>query len=257
MNLYAAIDILEAKAVRLQQGDFARRTVYGQDPLQAARRWVSEGARFLHVVDLDGAKRGEPVNLEHLRKIAAELGEVTDLIEYGGGLRSTDAVERALEAGADRVVLGTAAFTQPGLLEELLSGHRERVAVAVDARGDRVTLGGWLEQTDQLADTAIRGLAERGVATVIYTDVKRDGTLEGVSEPVIEDLCRAAGPARLVYSGGVGTLEDIRRLAALGIHNLDGVIVGKALYEERFSVSEAQAALRSVPGRAARPSRSR
>jgi phosphoribosylformimino-5-aminoimidazole carboxamide ribotide isomerase len=243
VNLYAAIDILEGKAVRLQQGDFARRTVYGEDPLEAARRWVSEGARFLHVVDLDGAKHGVPVNLEHLRRIVAELGKATEVIEYGGGLRSAEAAEAALEAGADRVVLGTVAFAEQTLLEELLTRHGDRLAVAVDARGGQVTVGGWLERTDQRADTAIRALTERGVRTVIYTNVDRDGTLEGVSAAAVEPLCEAAGAACLLYSGGIGELDDLQRLAALGASNLEGVIVGKALYEERFSVREAQAVL--------------
>jgi phosphoribosylformimino-5-aminoimidazole carboxamide ribotide isomerase len=243
LKLYAAIDILEGKAVRLHQGDFARRTVYGEDPLEAARRWVSEGARCLHVVDLDGAKRGEPVSLDHLRRIASALGEETDVIEHGGGLRSAAAAQSALEAGADRVVVGTAAFTDPTLLQELLSRDRDRLAVAIDARAGRVTVGGWLEGTQQRAEPAISALAEGGVQTIIYTDVDQDGTLQGVSAPAVARLCQAAGTARLVYSGGIGSVDDLRELAELGAPNLEGVIVGKALYEERFSVGEAQEAL--------------
>jgi phosphoribosylformimino-5-aminoimidazole carboxamide ribotide isomerase len=243
VNLYAAIDIMEGKAVRLERGDFGRRTTYGEDPLEAARRWVSEGARFLHVVDLDGARRGEPVSLDHLRRIAAELGDATELIEHGGGLRSSEAVDAALDAGADRVVVGTAAYTQPGLLEELLGSHRDRVAVAVDARSGNIAVEGWSERTDESVDAAISGLAERGVRTVIYTDTERDGTLAGVSTPMVERVSKAAGATRVLYSGGIGGLDDLRRIAALELHNLDGVIVGKALYEERFGVREGQEAL--------------
>jgi phosphoribosylformimino-5-aminoimidazole carboxamide ribotide isomerase len=243
VDLYAAIDIMDGKAVRLERGDFGRHTVYGEDPLEAARRWVAEGARYLHVVDLDGARRGEPVSLEHLRRIAAELGDATELIEHGGGLRSAEAVDAALDAGADRVVVGTAAYAQPALLEELLGSRRDRIAVAVDARAGKITLEGWSARTDEGVDTAVAGLAERGVRTLIYTDVDRDGTLEGVSAQIVEGVCRAAGATRVLYSGGIGGLDDVRRLAALELQNLDGVIVGKALYEERFSVGEAQEAL--------------
>jgi phosphoribosylformimino-5-aminoimidazole carboxamide ribotide isomerase len=243
VDLYAAIDIMDGKAVRLERGDFGRRTVYGEDPLEAARRWVSEGARFLHVVDLDGARRGEPVSLEHLRTIAAELGDATDVIQHGGGLRSSEAVEAALDAGSDRVVVGTAAYSVPGLLEELLRSHRDRIAVAADARSGNIAVEGWSERTDEGVDTAIEGLIERGVRAVIYTDVDRDGTLEGISTHMVERVCKVAGTTRVLYSGGIGGLDDLRRLAALELHNLEGVIVGKALYEGRFSVGHALEAL--------------
>jgi phosphoribosylformimino-5-aminoimidazole carboxamide ribotide isomerase len=243
VNLYAAIDILEGKAVRLERGDFERRTVYGEDPLEAARHWVAQGARFLHVVDLDGAKRGETVSVGHLRRIAAEFGDSTEVIQYGGGLRSVEAAQAALEAGADRIVIGTAAFTTPGLLEDLVAADPARVAVAVDVRSGYVTVRGWLEGTAQQADVAIAGLVGRGVQTVIYTDVERDGTLGGVSPRMVERLCETATGARLLYSGGVGKLDDVRALAELRIPNFEGVIVGKALYERRFSVSEGLAAL--------------
>ena len=240
MRLYPAIDILDGNAVRLVRGDFAARTVYETDPLGAAGAWVKAGARHLHVVDLDGARSGEPVNLEHLRRISAELD--VD-VQFGGGLRSAQSVRDALGAGAARVLLGTAAFTDPDLLEEVLAVHGpERVLVSVDARGGRVATAGWTARTELSAQDALRSLCGRGVRRFVFTDVDRDGMLEG---PDLAEVRRLAGAvdAALVYSGGIGRLADLEDLARLRAPNLDGVIVGKALYEQRFTVAEAQRAL--------------
>ena len=240
MRLYPAIDILDGNAVRLVRGDFAARTVYETDPLAAAGAWVEAGARHLHVVDLDGARSGEPVNLEHLRRISAELD--VD-VQFGGGLRSAQSVRDALGAGAARVLLGTAAFTDPDLLEEVLAVHGpERVLVSVDARGGRVATAGWTARTELSAQDALRSLCGRGVRRFVFTDVDRDGMLEG---PDLAEVRRLVGAvdAALVYSGGIGRLADLEDLARLRAPNLDGVIVGKALYEQRFTVAEAQRAL--------------
>ena len=240
MRLYPAIDILDGNAVRLVRGDFDAKTVYESDPLAAARAWAQAGARHLHVVDLDGARGGEPVNLAHLRRISGELDVV---VQYGGGLRSAAAVRDALQAGAARVVLGTAAFADTGLLEEALGAHGpERVLVSVDARGGRVATSGWTDRTDLGALDALASLQRRGVEHFVFTDVDRDGMLEG---PRLEEVRRlaAAVEGTLVYSGGIGRLRDLEGLARLGAPNIDGVIVGKALYERRFTVAEAQRAL--------------
>jgi phosphoribosylformimino-5-aminoimidazole carboxamide ribotide isomerase len=250
MILYPAIDILGGKTVRLERGDFARRRDYDDDPLAAARRWVEQGAARLHVVDLDGAKRGRPVNLEHLGRISGELGEATELIQYGGGLRTLEDAMAAVEAGADRVVLGTAAFLSPRLLAALLSEEADRVAVGVDVRAGSVAVHGWQERTQISADEAIRALLEAGVRTVVYTDVDRDGMLEGIDPSFVKRICVAAADRRLIYSGGIGSLNDLEALVALGLPNLEGVIVGKALYEGRFTVGEAQAILSGEPARA-------
>jgi len=240
VRLYPAIDILDGSAVRLVRGDFASRTVYEADPLAAAGAWVKAGARHLHVVDLDGARGGEPVNLEHLRRISAELD--VD-VQFGGGLRSAQSVRDALRAGAARVLLGTAAFTDPDLLEEVLAVHGpERVLVSVDARGGRVATAGWTARTELSAQDALRSLRARGVRRFVFTDVDRDGMLEGPDLAEVRRLADAAD-AELVYSGGVGRLADLEGLARLRAPNLDGVIVGKALYEQRFTVAEAQQAL--------------
>ncbi|HEX2396549.1 MAG TPA: 1-(5-phosphoribosyl)-5-[(5-phosphoribosylamino)methylideneamino]imidazole-4-carboxamide isomerase [Solirubrobacteraceae bacterium] len=240
MDLYPAIDIQDGRAVRLRRGHFDRPTVYAPDPLDAARAWVEAGARRLHVVDLDGAREGRPVALSHVRRIASRLDVA---VQYGGGLRTLESLSAALEAGAARVVLGTAAHRDPGLLDAALERHHDRLAVAVDVRGGRLATHGWTRTTELDGREAVQRLRARGVQAVVYTDAERDGTLEG---PDLEEVTAVAGATRggrLIYSGGVGRLEDLERLAALGAQALDGVIVGKALYEGRFSVAEAQRAL--------------
>ncbi len=244
MILYPAIDIRAGRAVRLLRGDYERETVYDADPIDAARRWADGGARFLHVVDLDGAREGSPVNLDHVKRIAAAV-EVP--IELGGGLRDPESVGEAFAAGARRVVLGTSAVAAPELVAALVAEHGERIAVSVDARGGRVAVSGWERETESSAEDLIRDLSARGVTRFVYTPVDVDGTLEG---PELDALRRAAGAAtgELVYSGGIGTLDDLRAIAGLGIANLAGVIVGRALYEERFGVAEAQRVLDAGAG---------
>jgi phosphoribosylformimino-5-aminoimidazole carboxamide ribotide isomerase len=237
MNLYPAIDILDGNAVRLTRGDFDVRKVYDENPLAAARGWTEEGARYLHVVDLDGAKSGAPVNLDHLRRIAGELGVP---VQYGGGLRSAAAVSDALDAGATRVILGTAAFTQPGLLEQVLSEHGpERVLVSVDVRDGHVTTAGWTEATEITTEAVIDSLARRGARQLVFTNVDRDGMLQGPDLEEVRRVARAAHDGSVIYSGGIGQLADLQELAGLEEASLEGVIVGKALYERRFTVAQA------------------
>jgi phosphoribosylformimino-5-aminoimidazole carboxamide ribotide isomerase len=243
VSLYPAVDILGGRAVRLVRGDFDRSREYADDPLAAATGWVDQGARRLHVVDLDGAREGRPVNLDQLRRIAGALGGRTDVIQYGGGLRSAEDVAEALGAGADRVVLGTAAFLAPRTLAEVLAEWGERIAVGVDVRDEKVATHGWKERLEMSAPEAVERLVESGVATVIYTKVDLDGTLAGVDVDSVRSVADAARGTTLISSGGIGTLADLERLAALELSNLEGVIVGKALYEGRFGVAEAQAAL--------------
>ncbi len=239
MILYPAIDIYEGKAVRLVQGDFNAKTVYEDDPLEAARHWVEEGARFLHVVDLDGAKTGEPQNLEHLRRITTELGVP---VQTGGGLRSLPAVRDALRAGAERVILGTAAFTDVDFLDDVLSAYGERVVVSVDTRGGHISTAGWTETTQMPAEAVIERLQDRGVRSFVYTNVDRDGMQQGAD---LEEVKRIAEVVRgrFLYSGGIGSLADLQALAELRQVNLGGVIAGKALYEKKFTIAEGQAAL--------------
>ena len=239
MILYPAIDILDGKAVRLARGSFDEQTVYDADPLEAALRWVEGGARALHVVDLDGARSGEPVNLEHVRRIT---DQVDVPVQLGGGLRSPRAVDDALAAGAGRIVLGTSAYRDLDLLDDAVARLGDRLVVSVDARDGRLAASGWMEQTDIPIDSVIERLGARGVRRFVYSSIERDGMLVG---PDLEGIERVAQAVRgtFVYSGGISSLDDLRALAQLRQVNLAGVIVGKALYEQRFTVGEARAAL--------------
>ena len=242
MILYPAIDILDGKAVRLVQGRFEDSTTYHDDPLQAAQSWVDAGARYLHVVDLDGAKHGEPRSIEHLRRIVQGTGVP---VQYGGGLRTVDAVRDALRAGAERAIVGTAAFRDVDFLDEILATWGPRVVVSVDVRGGRISTAGWTETTELPAADAIQRLQDRGVASFVYTDVDRDGRLEGPDTREVERIAHAVR-GRFLYSGGIGSRDHLADLARLRQVNLAGVIVGKALYERRFTVAEGQAALDSA-----------
>ncbi len=225
MILYPAIDIRDGHAVRLTRGDYAEETVYDDDPLEAARRWLGQGARALHVVDLDGARSGEPQNLEHVRRIAAEA-EVP--LQVGGGLRDPEAVTAALEAGADRVVLGTAALAEPELVEALAADHGERIVVGVDARRGQVAVEGWERETHAGAAESVSELAARGVRRFVFTPVEVDGTLAGPGMDQLQEVAHAAADAgvALIYSGGVGSLDDLRELRGTALESLEGVIVG-------------------------------
>ncbi len=247
MKLYPAIDILGGNAVRLVKGDFEAKKMYDEDPLSAARAFAEEGAKYLHVVDLDGAKRGEPVNVEHVRRIASELGVP---VQLGGGLRSDVSIQRAFEAGVSRVILGTAIFSDPELPYRAMDEHgAERVLIGIDARDGYVATHGWLEKTQLSARETIERWDEGrgGVKRFVYTNIDHDGMLDG---PDVEDataIARAVGDGELILSGGIGELEHLRALARVRseqqLEALDGVIVGKALYEQRFTVREALATL--------------
>jgi phosphoribosylformimino-5-aminoimidazole carboxamide ribotide isomerase len=240
--LYPAIDIRDGHAVRLVQGDYDQETVFDADPVDAAARWLEQGARALHVVDLDGARSGRPVNVDHVERICA----VADVpIQVGGGLRTAEDVDATLAAGAARVVLGTAAIADPALVEGLAAGHGERIVVAADARAGRVAVQGWELEAAIEPPELIARLAARGVRRFVYTPVDVDGTLAGPDTDGVRAACDAAAPARaeLVYAGGIGELEQLRRLASLGLDAFAGVIVGRALYEGRFTVADGQDAL--------------
>jgi phosphoribosylformimino-5-aminoimidazole carboxamide ribotide isomerase len=239
MILYPAIDIRGGQAVRLVQGDYARETIYDADPVDAALRWSSEGARQLHVVDLDGARLGLPQNLEVVQQIAEA---VPCPIQFGGGVRDLDWMRAAFEAGAERVVVGTAALRDPVFLEAALQRYGPRVVVSVDARDGKVSLAGWIETSDVDVARAVSDLAERGVPRFLCTAIEVDGTLAG---PALGELARIASAtqAPVLASGGVGDLDDLRALRKNAAANVEGVIVGRALYEQRFTVKEAIKAL--------------
>ena len=223
MILYPAIDIRDGKAVRLAQGDYERETAYDDDPVVAARRWTEGGARWLHVVDLDGAKAGEPVNLDHVRRIIAAVDVP---VQLGGGLRDSKKVEEG----------------DPALAEAVALAHGERVVASIDARSGKVAAEGWAEESELEVTAAVAALGERGVRRFVYTPVEVDGLMEG---PDLGSLRRVAQATdgEVIYSGGVGSIDDLRELAGLGLENVGGVIVGRALYERRFTVAEGQTAL--------------
>lgn len=243
MILYPAIDLRDGRAVRLVQGDYERETEFDPDPVNAARRWAGQGARALHLVDLDGARAGRPQSLEIVERI---VDAVSVPVQAGGGLRSAEDVDAALATGVERVILGTAALTDPALVEALVAEHGgSRIVVAADSRAGQVAIEGWERQSTITVPELIIDLAERGVGAFLFTPVEVDGTLAG---PSLRDLraaesAAARAGASLIYSGGVSSLEDLHALAGLGLAALDGVIVGRALYEGRFEVGEGQSAL--------------
>ncbi len=242
MILLPAVDILDGKAVRLERGDFDAQKVYDQDPLDAAKRWVQAGARALHIVDLDGARTGSPVNLEHVARIAAA---VSVPLQLGGGLRSTEAVSAAFKAGVTTVVLGTAAFADVEFLDQAIADHGHRVVVSVDGRGGMLAAAGWTQQTTIPVVSVFEHLGERGVRRFVFSSIERDGMLAG---PDLDGVRQVAQTVRgtFVYSGGIASLEDLAALMALREVNLTGVIVGTALYERHFELREAHAVLGKV-----------
>ena len=240
LTLYPAIDLLGGRCVRLMQGDYEQSTVYDEDPVAVACRWRDLGAEWLHVIDLDGAMTGELRHLDVLRAIV----EVTSLpVQIGGGLRTEDTVAAVFDAGAARVILGTAAARNPEMLAGCLARWGERVAVSVDARGGQVTVAGWLEVLSESALVFAERMARVGVQTLIITNVERDGTLAGSDTQGLGRLRAALPDTRLIAAGGLATVDDVRWLAGAG---LDGAVLGRALYEGSLDLAEALALTRSL-----------
>jgi phosphoribosylformimino-5-aminoimidazole carboxamide ribotide isomerase len=237
MKIYPAIDILGGKAVRLKQGRKAEATVYG-DPLEMATKWVSKGAEWLHVVDLDGAFLGKLKNLDLLREMAAAVPVAK--IQVGGGIRSMSVVESLLDAGIQRVVLGTAAVQDPGFVKEALTMQPHNIAIGIDALDGNVQVSGWTEDSHIRAIALARKLQDLGARLLIYTDISRDGVLEGPNVDSTREMLESTDLA-VIASGGVSSIGDVRHLAELDHWRLDGVIIGKALYEGRITFEEALA----------------
>ena len=235
MIVYPAIDIYGGRAVRMTRGDFATVEEVATSPLAAAKKLVADGAEWLHIVDLDGSRTGVPGNLDAIRAIANRF---TVKIQAGGGIRDFDTAEAFAEAGASRIVVGTAAINDPELIGRLVDRHADGLAVSVDARNGMVTTAGWTQTSDLRAVDLMQRLAITGVPTVIYTNVSIDGTMQGLDLQSTEAVARAFG-GDIIYSGGVGSLEDIAKLTKLRHRGLRGVIVGRALYLGRFGLREA------------------
>jgi phosphoribosylformimino-5-aminoimidazole carboxamide ribotide isomerase len=248
MDLFPAIDLRGGHCVRLVEGDFGQETVYGDDPVAVARSFARQGAEWIHVVDLDAARTGDPVNRP---VVAAIAGAVTVPVQTGGGVRTVEDAAALLGAGVTRVVVGTAAVEHPELVAELADRWPGRVAVGLDHRDGEVRLRGWMEGAGQRVADLIPVAVAAGAVAVIVTDISRDGKLAGPDVTGLAGLLELTG-APLVASGGVAGLDDLRLLAAVraGGHGLEGVIVGKAIYEGAFTVADAVAACRSLGGSA-------
>jgi phosphoribosylformimino-5-aminoimidazole carboxamide ribotide isomerase len=237
MTIYPAIDILGGQAVRLIQGRKDQTTVYG-DPIEMAAKWVNKGAEWLHVVDLDGAFEGKPKNLGVLRNMAAAVPKTK--IQVGGGIRSMSTVGLLFDAGIERIVLGTAAVQDKEFVKNALVKHSGRVAIGIDARDGTVQVSGWTEDSQIGALDLARSLQDAGVRLVIYTDISRDGVLEGPNVEATRQML-ANTQLSVIASGGVSSLKDVHRLAEINHPRLEGVIIGKALYEGRIRIEEALA----------------
>lgn len=242
MIIYPAIDIKDGKCVRLLQGQADEVTVYDDNPVRIALRWQKHGADIVHVIDLDGAFHGMPKNLETVRKIVQALDVP---VQFGGGVRSIEATQRLVEMGVGQVVLGTVAVTEPKVFHRALEMFGERIVVGLDGRQGKVAVEGWTKDTGQDVVEAGKNLAGLGVARIIYTDIARDGMQVGPNIEATRALARAVG-IPVTASGGVATLADITALKALEPDGVEGVIVGKALYEKVFTLEEAMEAGRDV-----------
>lgn len=240
ITLYPAIDIKDARAVRLVQGDFEQSTVFSEDPVAQARAFHEQGATCLHVVDLDGAREGEPV---HAPMVAAIAAQFEGTIHFGGGLRSRAAIETALAAGATRLVVGTAALDDGELLRWAIDRLGDGLVIALDARDGKVATHGWTQVSDRAAVEVAEDLVRTGVRHLLYTDIDRDGMLGGPNLRSLRRLAQAVPPLNVIASGGVGSVDDLRRLRDLGVDNLRGVVVGRAIYEGRVTIPDALAVL--------------
>lgn len=243
MIVFPAIDLSGGKCVRLMRGDFAAMTVYGDDPPAMAGRWQREGGEWLHVVDLDGSLAGHPVHLETIRAICAR---VSIPVELGGGVRTEEHARAAFDAGVTRLILGTAALESPELLERLCGAHPGRIYVALDARDGRVAIRGWTETSDVSAADAAKISAAHGAAGILFTDISRDGTGGGVNVEATARLAEGSG-IPVIASGGVASLDDVRRVRERAASGIEGVIIGRALYTGAVSLAEAIAVARGAP----------
>jgi phosphoribosylformimino-5-aminoimidazole carboxamide ribotide isomerase len=241
MEVIPAIDIRDGRCVRLEQGDYGRETVFDDDPFAVVRRWQEAGAKRLHVVDLDGAREGGPRNEESVRTI---LSSVSVPVQVGGGIRDIATIQRYLEAGADRVILGTTAVKDQTTLMNAIILFREQIVVGVDARGGVVATEGWLEASSVAAADLVKQLSEMGVSRIVYTDIARDGLLTGPNFDAVIGLLEVSSglpsPVSVIVAGGLSRIDDLRRLSSMGV---EGAVVGKAIYTGDIDLAAALAAV--------------
>ena len=232
MYLLPAIDILDGKAVRLAKGDYAKVTVYNENPVEQAKVFEDAGAEWLHMVDLDGAKSG---NADNIRVVEEILSKTSLKVEIGGGIRSMDVIEKYLSAGIDRVILGTAAVTDEVFLKQAVSVYGEKIAVGIDIKDGYVAIKGWTEKSQEKAMDFCEKMRDLGVKTLICTDISKDGAMQGTNHGLYEELSRKLD-LKIIASGGVSSLEDVTRLAKMDIH---GAIIGKAYYTGAVDLKQA------------------
>ncbi|MBQ2614152.1 MAG: 1-(5-phosphoribosyl)-5-[Clostridia bacterium] len=232
MRLYPAIDMIDGKCVRLVQGDYRKKTTFSEDPLAVALRWQEEGGDLIHLVDLDGAKSGDMPNFDIVCRIASEL-QIP--IEIGGGIRDMHAVEKYLEHGVERVILGTAAIKNPDFVKEAVKEYGKRIVVGIDAKDGMVAISGWEEVSKVSALSLAKQMEQLGVATLIYTDIATDGMLKGPNFTAMQEMAEYVA-LDVVASGGVSSLKDLERLSKTGV---EGAIIGKALYTGHIKLPEA------------------
>lgn len=233
MIIYPAIDLYEGQAVRLVKGDYQQKTVYSDDPGLVALDFKACGASRIHTVDLEGAKDGTTPNFEIVRRIKEESGL---FVEIGGGIRTMDTIKKYIDAGIDRVILGTAAVENAQLVTDAVSAYGEHIAVGIDIKDGFVAIKGWLENSELKAEEFLEQMREKGVRTIICTDISKDGMMQGPNHQLYKDLSRDYPDIDLIASGGVSTMEDIKALKACGMH---GAIVGKAYYTKAIDLKEA------------------
>ena len=232
MLIYPAIDLYGGKAVRLYKGDYAQMTIYNDNPVAVAQDFLNSGATRIHLVDLEGAKSGTTPNFETIKAIK----EATGLFcEIGGGIRSMDTIDRYLSAGIDRVILGTAAVTEPGFVEAAVTKYGEKIAVGIDIKDGFVAIKGWTEKSEENAFEFTDKMQKIGVTTMICTDISRDGAMQGTNHALYQELAQRFD-MDIIASGGVSSIEDVQRLTALNIH---GAIVGKAYYTGAIDLKKA------------------
>lgn len=232
MNIYPAIDLYQGAAVRLVKGDYSQMTTYHSDPLQVAESYKAQGGTFLHLVDLEGAREGTTANREAIQGIVRGAGLFTQL---GGGIRDMETAEDYLSMGVDRLILGTAAITDPDFLQEAIRSFGNRIAVGIDIKEEKVAIQGWTQLSPYTWEDFCEKMQDIGVETIICTDISKDGAMRGTNRQLYKKLAKTYS-LNIIASGGISSLEDIRALGALGLH---GAILGKALYTKAFTLTEA------------------
>lgn len=237
MVIYPAVDIKDGKCVRLLQGSYGKITVYSDNPVEMAEKWMDQGAEYLHTVDLDGARTGEPINIPYISEIAKRINIP---VQMGGGIRTIEMIENALNSGIRRVILGTSAVKNPQLVKEALLKYGNRIVIGIDSKDEKVAIEGWEKVSEFTAVDFAKRMEDLGAKTIIYTDISTDGMLKGPNLKAMEQMVQAVG-LDVIASGGVGRIEDIKELKGTGVA---GVIVGKALYTGNVDLREAIEAAR-------------